>query len=315
MANTNLTVVTEFIMAGFDDIPAPSMFLFVLLLVIYTVTLGGNLFIFIIIRTDQHLHTPMCFFLSHLSFLDICYISATVPKMLEVLVSKQKAISYIGCALQLYFIILFESTECYLLAVMAYDRYIAISDPLRYSTIMSPRLCHQLTMFSWIVGVINAFIQTRLTFQIPFCGPNHVNHFFCDIPPLLQLSCSDTSLNELVLYAVGGVFVGLGPFLFILVSYGFILATILRMSSAKGRQKAFSTCASHVIVLTVFYGVGSFTYMRPRASYSLDRDKLVSAFYNIITPMLNPIIYSLRNGEIKSALKDALRRQVKAIKN
>ncbi|XP_030042236.1 uncharacterized protein LOC115456967 isoform X2 [Microcaecilia unicolor] len=313
MEYTNFTAVSMFILAGFDDIPAPSGFLFVLFLGIYLVTLGGNLLILVITRRDPNLHTPMCFFLGNLSFLDICYISTTVPKMCEVLLS-EKTISKTGCAFQLYFIIFFETIECYLLAMMAYDRYIAISNPLRYTTIMSPRLCLQMSTLSWIVGVINAFIHTRLTFQVVFCGPNRINHFFCDIPPLLKLSCSDTTLNELVLYGVGGVFVGLGPFLFILVSYGFILSTILRMSSAKGRQKAFSTCASHIIVLTIFYGVGSFNYVRPRASYSLNRDKLVSAFYNIIIPMLNPIIYSLRNGEIRGALRDALRRQVKTAK-
>ncbi|XP_029435512.1 olfactory receptor 5V1-like [Rhinatrema bivittatum] len=298
----NQTTLTEFIILGFSNLLELQNLLFGVFLVIYLVTLVGNIAIITVARIDICLHKPMYFFLGNLSFLDICYTTSTVPKMLENLLAEKKSISYPGCIVQLYFFLSFVGTECVLLAVMAYDRYAAICNPLRYTVIMNNMVCWSLTASCWITGLVNSAIHTYFTFRLPFCGANKLNYFFCDIPPLLSLSCADTSVNEAVLLAIG-VFIGWTPFLCIIMSYVYIILTILKIRSSKGRHKAFSTCASHLTVVLLYYGSSIFTYVRPISSYSLDKDRLISVLYSFVTPMLNPIIYTLKNKDVKSALK------------
>ncbi|EGW13252.1 Olfactory receptor 5V1 [Cricetulus griseus] len=251
---------------------------------------------------DSHLHTPMYYFLGNLAFIDICYTTTNVPQMMVHLLSEKKTISYGGCVVQLFAFIFFVGSECLLLAAMAYDRYIAICKPLRYPFIMNKVLCSWLAASCWIGGFLNSMVHTVLTFRLPFCGNNHINYFFCDIPPLLILSCGDTSINELALLSIG-IFIGWTPFLCIILSYLYIISTILRIRSSEGRHKAFSTCASHLLIVLLYYGSAIFTYVRPISSYSLEKDRLISVLYSIVTPMLNPVIYTLRNKDIKEAVK------------
>ncbi|XP_015279031.1 PREDICTED: olfactory receptor 10AG1-like [Gekko japonicus] len=301
MANHS-SLVSEFIFDGFSGLPHLQTFLFVVVLFMYTVSLAGNATITAVIKLNPVLHTPMYFFLTNLSLLEICYTTAIVPKMLVSLVSENRKISIWGCATQMYFFTLFGITECCLLAAMAYDRYVAICNPLRYTVIMNRGVCAQLSVASWSVGVIVGLGQTNYVFSLTYCGPNRINHFFCDIPPLLTLACGDTSMNVIAVYMVAVLFITT-PFLLILTSYIFIISSILRMPSAEGRRKAFSTCSSHLIVVSLFYGSGIITYLRPKSSYSTEGDKLLALFYTVVTSMLNPIIYSLRNKEVKEALK------------
>ncbi|XP_043855433.1 olfactory receptor 5V1-like [Dromiciops gliroides] len=298
----NQTVVTELIFLGFSNHPELQGLFFLIFLVIYLVTLLGNLLILTAIRINPVLHTPMYYFLSNLSFLDICYTSTTVPIMLENFFREKKTITYEGCLCQLFFLVTFAGSECVLLAAMAYDRFIAICHPLRYPVLMSKRVCAYLAAGSWLCGLVNSLTHTGLTASLTLCGPNQINHFLCDIPLLLKLSCSDTSANEFMLY-VSSATIGLSPCLFTAVSYVLIISAILKIQSAQGRGKAFSTCASHLTVVVIYYGTGNFNYDRPSSGYSLDGDILVSVLFCIVTPMLNPIIYSLRNKEVKSALK------------
>ncbi|KFP54425.1 Olfactory receptor 1019, partial [Cathartes aura] len=251
------------------------------------------------------LHTPMYFFLCHLSLVDLGNSSAIAPKMLVSFFEERKAISLPGCAAQMYFCGVCIITECYLLAVMAYDRYMAICNPLLYGATMSPKVCVQLAVGSYLVATVNETVLVSSVFSLHFCGPNVINHFFCDIPPLLKLSCSSTTVKEHVLFTIA-TFIALSTLAFIVVSYGYILTTVLRISSSEGRHKAFSTCASHLTSVSVFYGTMIFMYLRPSSSYSLDQDKVVSVFYTLVIPMLNPLIYSLRNMEVKDALKRLL---------
>ncbi|XP_054849493.1 olfactory receptor 5V1-like [Eublepharis macularius] len=297
----NSTVVTEFILMGLSDLPAIRFSLFAVFLLIYTITLVGNGTILLAIATDSHLHTPMYFFLTNLSLLDIFCPTATVPKMLESLLLEKKTISFVGCILQLYFLVALAGTEVFLLAVMAYDRYVAICNPLRYTLIMSKKLCLQMVAGTWITGFLNSLLHTVLTFILPYCRSNRVNQYYCDIPPVLALSCASTYLAEMVVLIVGGIF-GMGAFLVTLVSYVYIISTIVKIRSAEGKRKAFSTCASHLMVVCLFYGTTIFTYIRPSSSHHPDQDRLVSMLYGVITPMLNPLIYSLRNKEVKGAL-------------
>ncbi|XP_053120273.1 olfactory receptor 10A4-like [Hemicordylus capensis] len=296
------SLVSEFIFVGFSGLPRFQLLLFMLVLSMYAVSLAGNTVITTIIRLNPVLHTPMYFFLTNLSLLEICYTTAIVPKMLACLVSENKKISLWGCATQMYFFTLFGIAECCLLAAMAYDRYVAICNPLRYTVVMNRVVCAQLSVASWSVGVMVGLGQTNYVFSLTYCGPNRINHFFCDIPPLLTLACGDTSMNVIAVYMVAVLFIT-APFLLILTSYIYIIASILRMPSAEGRHKAFSTCSSHLIVVSLFYGSGIITYLRPKSSYSAESDKLLSLFYTVVTSMLNPIIYSLRNKEVKVALK------------
>ncbi|XP_062984499.1 olfactory receptor 2A12-like [Elgaria multicarinata webbii] len=303
----NQTTVTEFLLLGLSSVPKTRFLLFWIFLVVYSITLAGNVIILTLIWLDSRLHTPMYFFLSHLSFVDIWYTTSTVPQMLTNLWSPKKTISFAGCGAQIYLYLALGLTECVLLAVMAYDRSVAICHPLRYSIIMSHRVCVMLAAASWIFGFLLAMVHAVQTLQMPYCGPNVINHFCCDILALLKLVCADTHLNEIMVFVVG-VLMLLCPFFFILTTYIRILAAILKIRSAQGRRKAFSTCASHVTVVALFYGSAMFMYMRPGSSHSPDHDKMVSLFYSVVTPMFNPMIYSLRNKEVKGALLKVLHR-------
>ncbi|KAH0617240.1 hypothetical protein JD844_029108 [Phrynosoma platyrhinos] len=295
-------VVTEFIFLGFSQVLHGQTFLFLLFLLIYLITIVGNSVIFTLIQLDPHLHSPMYFFLSHLSCLDLCYSSVTVPKILVNFLHQRHTISYNQCMAQMFFLMTCAGSECALLAVMAYDRYAAICQPLRYAHLMSRKVCVPLATASWIWGLLDSAIHTALATNLSFCEANHIHHIFCDVPPLLKIACSDTYVNEMALHAAS-VFVGLSPFLMVVISYVYILSTILRIRSNTGRRKAFSTCAAHLIVVIIYFGMANVNYNRPRAGYSLEIDTLVSTLYCIITPMLNPLIYSLRNKEVKGALR------------
>ncbi|XP_038597554.1 olfactory receptor 1020-like [Tachyglossus aculeatus] len=296
------TTVTEFILVGLIDNPDMKVIGFLTFFMIYLITLIGNLGLVTVIKADAQLHTPMYYFISHLAFLDVCYSSAILPKILDNILEQNATISFNECAAQMYFLIIPASSECYLLAAMAYDRYAAICKPLLYSFITSQRVCYLLVAGSYLVGFINATTQTYLTFRLSFCGSSVINHFVCDIPPLLSLSCSATYVNEFVLF-VFAIFLGVFTSSEILLPYICILGTILRIQSAKGRQKAFSTCATHLCSVVLFYGTSTFLYMRSASDYSLGRDKVISVFYTVVIPVLNPMIYSLRNQEVKRALK------------
>uniref|UniRef100_A0A8D1DXE6 Olfactory receptor n=1 Tax=Sus scrofa TaxID=9823 RepID=A0A8D1DXE6_PIG len=302
MASENYTRVTEFIFRGLSYNPHLQVFLFLLFLSFYIINLTGNLGMIFLIQIDSHLHTPMYFFLSHLSFVDLCFSSVVSPRMLADFFVKRKAISFLGCALQQWFFGFFVAAECFLLASMAYDRYVAICNPLLYSVAMSQRLCIQLVVGPYIIGFVNTMTHTTNAFRLPFCGPNVINHFFCDMSPLLSLVCADTRITELVVFVVAGA-VGVFSGLSILISYVYILVAILKIRSADGRCKAFSTCSSHLTAVSILYGTLFFIYVRPSASFSLDVNKVVSVFYTAVIPMLNPLIYSLRNKEVKDAIR------------
>uniref|UniRef100_A0A8C3S8L4 G-protein coupled receptors family 1 profile domain-containing protein n=1 Tax=Chelydra serpentina TaxID=8475 RepID=A0A8C3S8L4_CHESE len=270
---------------------------FVLFLVIYTVTVLGNTILVLIIRVSSRLHTPMYFFLMNLSLLDLF----TVPKMLVNFLSEDKSISYMGCIVQMYFLLYLGASECFLLAAMVYDRYVAICNPLRYRLIMNRTVCLSLAVLSWFSGNVVSLVQTVWVFTLPFCGSNKINYFFCDIPPLIKLSCMDTSQYEIQLFTAA-ILVIFTPFTLILVSYIFIISTIFKMASAEGRHKAFSTCSSHLIVVTLYYGCSSLIYLRPNSINLPDSNKVLSLIYTSVTPTLNPFIYSLRNKEVKEAV-------------
>uniref|UniRef100_A0A8D1DWN5 Olfactory receptor n=1 Tax=Sus scrofa TaxID=9823 RepID=A0A8D1DWN5_PIG len=297
----NHSSVTEFILLGFSDHPELQCLLFTVFLVIYVITVFGNLGMILIIKMDSRLHTPMYFFLSNLSLIDFCYSSVITPNMLVNFWVKNPIISFKACATQFFFFGSFAGIEGFLLTVMAYDRYVAICKPLLYTVTMSPYLNVLLVLATYLAGFINAAIHTGLTFQLSFCHSNVIHHFFCDTPPLLQLSCSDTRVNEVVIFAFAS-FNELSCLLTVLMSYLYILTAILKISSAEGRRKAFSTCASHLVGVTIFFGTILFMYLRPSSSYAMDQDKVVSVFYTAVIPMLNPLIYSLRNKEVKTSL-------------
>ncbi|XP_074854180.1 olfactory receptor 5AS1-like isoform X2 [Carettochelys insculpta] len=309
MSRGNHTMMMEFILLGFTNHPELEVVLFVLFLAIYITTLVGNVGLILLIHLDSCLHTPMYFFLSNLSFLDLSYSSAIAPKMLTNLLTQSKTISYAGCAMQMFFFAAFADAECLILAAMAYDRYVAICNPLLYMAVMSRRLCVSLIAVAYISGGVTSLVHTCLTFSLSFCSSNVINHFFCDMPPLLALSCSDIHINEILLSALCG-FIQTCTFVVILISYAYVLTTILSIRSNEGRRKAFNTCTAHLTAVALFYGALLFMYLRPRSSYSLDADKVVSLFYTVVFPMLNPLIYSLRNKEVKDALKRTLRRKV-----
>uniref|UniRef100_A0A452S7T1 Olfactory receptor n=1 Tax=Ursus americanus TaxID=9643 RepID=A0A452S7T1_URSAM len=290
----NHTRVTEFILLGFTNNPEMQVPLFILFLVIYTVTLLGNFLIITVTSVDPALQTPVYFFLRNLSLLEVCFTLVMVPKMLVDLVSPRKTISFVGCGIQMYFFFFFGSSECFLLSMMAYDRFVAIGNPLRYSVVMNRSLCLWMAVGSWMSGVPVSMLQTAWLMALPF---------------LLKLVTQDTTMYEMQALASTLLFI-MFPFSLILVSYTRIIITILRMSSASGRQKAFSTCSSHLIVVSLFYGTASLTYLRPKSNQSPESKKLVSLSYTVITPMLNPIIYSLRNNEVKGAVKRTVSRKV-----
>ncbi|XP_054440863.1 olfactory receptor 5C1 [Pteronotus mesoamericanus] len=297
-------VPAEFILLGITDRGDLRLALFLIFLPIYLVSLLGNMGMVLLIRVDARLHTPMYFFLANLSLLDTCYSSAIGPKMLVDLLLPRATIPYAACALQMFVFTGLADAECCLLAAMAYDRYVAIGNPLLYPTVMSRRLCLTLLGASGVGGAVSAFIHTTFTFRLHFCSSREVNSFFCDIPPLLAISCDDTSLNELLLFAVCG-FIQTATVLAIVVSYGFIAGAVIRMHSAEGRRQVASTCGSHLTAVALLYGTLIFMYLRPSSSYALDSDKMTSVFYTLVIPALNPLIYSLRNKEVKAALARA----------
>ncbi|KAM4848572.1 olfactory receptor 5AP2 [Urocitellus parryii] len=298
----NQTEVTEFVLLGLSDNPHLQGVFFALFLSIYVATMVGNLGMIALIKMEPHLHTPMYFFLSSLSFVDASYSSSVTPKMLVNLVAENKAISFNGCAAQFYFFGSFLGTECFLLATMAYDRYAAIWNPLLYPVLMSNRICFSLVSTCFLAGFGNAAIHTGMTFRLSFCGSNRINHFYCDTPPLLKLSCSDIHINGIVIMAFSS-FQVISCVVIVLISYLCILIAILKMRSVEGRRKAFSTCASHLMAVTIFFGTILFMYLRPTSSYSMEQDKVVSVFYTVVIPMLNPLIYSLKNKDVKEALR------------
>ncbi|XP_053780832.1 olfactory receptor 10AG1-like [Desmodus rotundus] len=307
---SNVTTMMEFVLLGFSDIPNIQWILFGIFLVIYLTILMCNSIIILITKIDPALQTPMYFFLGNFSFLEICYVTVTIPRMLMDLVSQKGNISLLACATQMCFILMFGGSECLLLTVMAYDRYVAICNPLHYTVVMNQKVCVQLVTASWLSAVAVVIGQTWQIFSLPFCGSNTINHFFCDLPPVFKLACGDTFVNEIVVYVVTVVFVTI-PFLLIVASYGKIISNILKLSSARGKAKAFSTCSSHLIVVILFYGTATITYLRPKPNQSEGIRKLISLFYTVLIPMLNPIIYTLRNKDIVMALKKLLTKSLR----
>ncbi|XP_075415118.1 olfactory receptor 13C3-like [Tenrec ecaudatus] len=309
MDKFNQTFVIEFILLGLSQYPKLEIIYFLLILVMYLVILMGNGVLILASIFDSRLHTPMYFFLGNLSFLDICYTSSSVPSTLMSLISKKRNISFSGCAVQMFLGFAMGSTECLLLGVMAFDRYVAICNPLRYPLIMSKLAYVLMASLSWLSGGVNSIVQTTLAMRLPFCGKNIINHFTCEILAVLKLACADISLNIITMVISNMAFLVL-PLAIIFFSYMFILYTILRMNSAAGRRKAFSTCSAHLTVVIIFYGTIFFMYAKPKsqdlpAEEKLQAlDKLISLFYGVVTPMLNPIIYSLRNKDVKVAVKN-----------
>ncbi|XP_020009421.1 olfactory receptor 8C8-like [Castor canadensis] len=307
MALENVSSVTEFILMGLTDQPELQLPLFFLFLVNYIVTVMGNLSLLNLIFLNPHLHTPMYFFLFNLSCIDFCYSFVFTPKMLMSFVSEKNIISFTGCMTQLFFFCLFVNSESYVLTAMAYDRYVAICQPLQYTVIMSPRTCSLLMASSYLMGLAGAMAHTGCMLRLIFCDSNTINHYMCDIFPLLQLSCSSTYVNELVSYIVVGTVVILSS-LIILISYALILFNVIHMSSGKGWSKAMSTCGSHIITVGLFYGFGLLAYVKPKSAESVSQGKFFSVFYTLVVPMLNPLSYSLRNKDIKLALKKTWKR-------
>ena len=309
MRRQNQSSVVEFILLGFANFPELQEQLFGVFLVVYLVTLIGNAMIIVIISLEQSLHVPMYLFLLNLSVVEVSFSAVIMPEMLVVLSTEKTTITLSGCFSQMYFILLFAVTECFLLGTMAYDRFAAICHPLSYPMIMNKSVFMKLVMFSWVSGITMATVQTPWVFSFPFCGPSEINHLFCETPPVLELVCADTFLFEIYAFT-GTVLIVMVPFFLILLSYIRILCAILKMPSTTGRQKAFSTCASHLTSVTLFYGTASMTYLQPKSGYSPETKKLMSLAYSLLTPLLNPLIYSLRNSEMKRALMKLWRRQV-----
>ncbi|XP_069615990.1 olfactory receptor 5AP2-like [Ranitomeya imitator] len=296
----NSTNPSYFVLSGLSDDPQLEILLFVLFLIFYIITLLANIGIMLTISGDSQLHTPMYFFIKNLSFLDLCYSTIITPKTLATFLSATKTISLIQCAMQMYLFGASVSLECFLLGIMAYDRYVAVCNPLLYMIIMKTRFCRQLVGFAYLGGYLNASIHTSCTFQLPFCRSNKIDHFYCDVPPLLKLSCIDTTVNELVMFIFGGL-AEISSLTTIIVSYSYIISTILNINSQQGRKKAFSTCTSHLMTVGLFYSTIVFMYLRPSSSYAMSQDKIASVFYTVIIPMINPLIYSLRNKEVTRA--------------
>ncbi|XP_069486127.1 olfactory receptor 5A1-like [Ambystoma mexicanum] len=308
MKEGNRSSWTEFVLLGLNNEPKLQIPLFVIFLQIYIITLVANFSIIILSMLSSRLHSPMYFLLSNLSFLDVCYSSTVAPNMLANFLKKDKTISFLGCAAQMFVFAGMAGTEIFLLTAMSYDRYVAICNPLLYGSIITTRVCAYLVAFVYFVGFSNALLQTILTFRLPFCGSNEITHFYCDAPPLLKLSCADTSLNELMLAIMGVSLLGVALVL-ILISYGYIISAILKISSSEGRWRAFKTCSSHLLCVTFIYGTVAFMYIRPRSSYAMEHDRIVSVFYTMLIPMSNPLIYCLRNKELKEAVKNLMHKR------
>ncbi|XP_051679676.2 olfactory receptor 2D3-like [Oryctolagus cuniculus] len=302
MGEENQSSVTEFVLLGLSQDPETQVLLFFLFLSIYLLTVLGNLLILTLLHIDSRLHTPMYFFLRNLSFADLCFSTTTVPQVLVHLLVKRKTISFAGCSTQILVLLLAGCTECALLAVMSYDRYVAVCKPLHYSSIMTHWVCVQLAAGSWVSGAFVSLVDTTFTLRLPYRGKNIVNHFFCELPAVLKLASADTYSTEMIIFAMGVVML-LAPVSLILISYWNIISTVIRIQSGEGRLKVFSTSGSHLIVVGLFYGSGIFAYMRPNSKVMNERDKMISVFYSALTPMLNPIIYSFRNKDVKEAFK------------
>ncbi|XP_037695395.1 olfactory receptor 5AN1-like [Choloepus didactylus] len=298
----NNTEITHFILLGFSDFPRILVVLFVIFLLIYITTVTWNLCLIILIRMDSHLHTPMYFFLSHLSFIDICYVTSTAPNMLFNFFQEQQTVTIMGCIVQYFIFSTMGLSDSCLLTAMAYDRYAAICKPLLYSSIMSPTLCGRMALGAYMAGVSGSLCQLCALLQLHFCGPNVINHFFCDMPQLLILSCTDTFFVQVILAMLSMTY-GIGSTIIIMTSYGYIVIAIMKITSAKGRSKAFNTCASHMTVVSLFYTSSMFVYLSSSSGSSPSFDRIASVLYTVVIPMLNPLIYSLRNREIKDALK------------
>ncbi|XP_006876146.1 PREDICTED: olfactory receptor 2C3-like [Chrysochloris asiatica] len=305
MGLSNASFPEVFVLLGFSARPSLEPILFILVLIFYVVSIVGNSIIILVSYKDVRLHTPMYFFLTNLSFLDISFITSIVPQLLVNLWGPQKTISYGGCVVQFYISHWLGATECVLLAVMSYDRYAAICRPLHYTVIMQPQLCIGLAFTSWLVGLITSMVGSTLTMLLPLCGNNHIDHFLCEMPLIMQLACVDTSLNEIEMYLASFIVVVL-PLSLILVSYGYIAQAVFKIKSAEVRRKAFNTCSSHVAVVSLFYGSIIFMYLQPAKRNSHEQGKFIALFYTVVTPMLNPLIYTLRNKDVKRALNHIL---------
>ncbi|XP_027394071.1 olfactory receptor 12-like [Bos indicus x Bos taurus] len=301
--NGNLLVMPlqEFVLDGFEGGPQTLALLFALFLALYVMAVLGNITMIVVITLDARLHSPMYFFLKNLSFVDLCYSSVIAPKALVNFLSSSKVITFDGCIIQFFFFALLGTTEALLLAMMAYDRFVAICSPLHYPITMCPSVCARLVLVSYCGGCLNSILQASFTFTLPLCSSNHIDHFFCDVPPLLKLACADTTINELVMFGLCGLII-VGTTLVVLVSYGYITVTILRMHSRGGRHKLFSTCGSHMTAVSLFYGTLFVMYAQPGAVEFMEQGKVVSVIYTLVIPMLNPLIYSLRNKDVKDAL-------------
>nr|XP_056720441.1 olfactory receptor 6M1-like [Euleptes europaea] len=314
METGNVTSITEIFLLGFVYDLALEIVLFLVFLFVYIVTVLGNALIIVLIGIDSRLHSPMYFFLSNLSFIEILMTTCVVPKMLANLLSKRKSISLAGCFAQSYFYFFMGSTEFILFAAMSFDRYMAICYPLRYPTLMTGTVCVKLVIGSWIGGFLSVFLSTVLKVRLPYCGPNVINHYFCDSAPLLHLACTDISLIELIDF-VGSLLLLLGSLSFTATSYVYIITTILKIPSAQGRKKAFATCASHFTVVSMGYGISIFVYVRPSQADTMGMNKALAVFSGILTPLLNPFIFSLRNEQMKEAFRDILSRIASKIKD
>ncbi|OCT69141.1 olfactory receptor 2D3 [Xenopus laevis] len=309
MVNANQTASDRFILLGITGIPNSQVLCILIFIIIYLITLTGNALLVIVVGINIRLQTPMYFFLCNLSIIDICLSSTIVPKIMAVSLAKDKSVSLLECAVQMYCHLSLGATECLILAVMAYDRYAAICKPLQYNTVMNKRFCILMATGSWIFCFVSSFIHVVFTFQLPYCKSHHINHFFCEMPPVLRLSCKDTWLNEVAM-KISAVLVAMFSFFLTLISYVHIISTILKIRTNKGRLKTFSTCASHLVVVSVFYSTIMFMYMRSHSAYTPEEDKTVSIIYTAVTPMLNPIIYSIRNKDVKGTLRKRLNRQI-----
>ncbi|XP_018426743.1 PREDICTED: olfactory receptor 141-like [Nanorana parkeri] len=309
MSLVNQSSVQEFILCGLTEKPNLQIVLFALFLLLYIFTILGNTGIMVITKVDPSLNTPMYFFLHHLSFSDLCYSSVITPEMLANFFRQRKSISFVGCAAQMFIFVTFGAMECFLLGIMAYDRYYAICKPFFYSVAMNSCYCIKLVAAAYVGSVINALVHTIGTFSLRFCKSNVIKHFYCDIPPLLSLSCSDTTINQFLL-VIFGILTSWFSLIVIIISYAYIISTVIQIRSNQGRFKVFSTCGSHFTAVSMFYGALFFMYFRPAKSFSVGQDSVVSIFYTIMIPMLNPVIYSLRNQDVKEALKKNIQRVV-----
>ncbi|XP_051852560.1 olfactory receptor 10R2-like [Antechinus flavipes] len=301
----NLTMVTEFLLLGFSDFQELQFVLFAIFFCLYLLILGGNITIIITVRLEHSLHTPMYFFLAVLSFSETCYTFTILPKMLLNLLSVLRTISFISCAIQMFFFLGFAINNSLLLGLMGYDRFAAICHPLRYPVLTSWWICKVMAATCGVAGFMISLLGTFLVFSLPFCNSNRIDHYFCDIAPVIHLACGDFYINEVIIF-IGGVVTLMVPLTFVCITYGFIVRTIMRIPSTEGKKKAFSTCATHLIVVVVHYGCASFVYLRPSSKYTSSKDRLVTVTYTIITPLLNPLLYSLRNKDVQMAIRKVI---------